>query len=211
MTTLFSSTSFFEQLSTLPILQAKNNLEVCIMQIAHWLELSEETWSDRTRTAEELFKTYKTQRLAAPDGVGRIICRASRETPAQIPHYEFSFSTKNELSPNGSLRHPLYFCMVTGKKYAPLWVLEGSHFFVGVKYETMKELGKVHQLRLIYVPPNSILVARGDLLHALAGGEESFGDKATRFHRYVMRAGVALADTINEIVGRFFSNEDRDL
>ena len=81
---------------------------------------------------------------------------------------------------------------------------------VGFQYEVMKKLGKHLSLRLFYIPPHSLAIIRGDLLHAGAGGIEARGTKAPRFHLYIMRSGIALGDSINDAVGRCFKLKEAD-
>ena len=75
------------------------------------------------------------------------------------------------------------------------------------------------KLRLIFKPPWSVLICRGDVIHAGAGGEAASmipgGDRddlqCICLHLYIGRHGVGLPDSINDLYAAGFSRETSDL
>ena len=97
------------------VLYAKYALEIAVMQLTAWLRLLEKTWTETNGTVSELHDFCKSNGLVAPDVGGRILGRASIETPVQISHTD-SQSTKKAMlrGEDGEAERPSYFCIVTG-------------------------------------------------------------------------------------------------
>lgn len=77
----------------------------------------------------------------------------------QVPHVDFMFNEETKLSDDSKAvaAHP-YFTMVTIGEYTVFWILESSHRYAGVKANVRHGLGKSQELRLIFIPPWSIII-----------------------------------------------------
>jgi len=211
MHTKYAATTYYEESSgvesRLPILKSKCYMEVAIMQLCAWLRLVEEDWNETRGDPDALFQCYKHHTLSAPDTGGRLIITGTRDTPSQVTHLDYSFSVDESLAPDGSSLRPPFFALISFGEYVPLYVLEGSQRLLQRTSHDLSEIGSRLPLKQIVIPPWSLILLRGDLLHAGAGGADTAGKHAARFHMYIMRKGVALGDTINDTVGRKFSVE----
>jgi len=100
----------------------------------------------------------------------------------------------------GGCAYPAYFAVVNGSSHYPLWILPGSQKYVFFNSEELKMVSKRERLRLIYVPPYSIVIVRGDVLHCGAGSFE---------HLYIGREGIGLPDAIDEVSHFNICEEDK--
>ena len=132
----------------------------------------------------------------------------------QSPHRDFYHSKDletraSESSIDRGCAHPAYFSIVTGSFVIPIWLLHGSHNYVFYTLAELKMLSKREKLRLLYIPPYSVLIVRGDVLHSCAGSKECMGAICERLHMYIWRDGIALADAIN--VAPYFEVNKKDM
>ena len=213
MQTNFAASSFYEgnekMEERLPILRAKFFIEVCLMQLAKWLQLEHKTFHDKNLDGTSLMEVYRNKSLSSPDLGGRIILN-TQNTARQIAHTDNVFTADIEISAEGCSTYPPYFCMISYNEPVPLWILEGSHRMLDTPDSSMKILGKLFPLRLIYLPPYSVAFIRGDVLHAGAGSEEAKERMCPRFHMYILREGLPLGDTIVDRIGSLFTFRESD-
>jgi len=208
MHTKYAATSYYEEQGhmsrRLPVLKSKCNMEIALMQLSSWLRLAEKEWDETSGDQDYLFRCYQQHYLSAPETGGRLIIMGTDSTRNQVPHLDYTFSESESINSDGSSSRPPYFCMISFMDHVPLWILEGSHKLLSEPYRRMKQIGTLLPLKMITIPPWSCIIIRGDILHAGAGGTESIGKRAPRFHMYMMRKGVALGDSINDCIGRHF-------
>ena len=88
---------------------------------------------------------------------------------------------------------------MTGKDRTPFWVAEGSHKWIMDTEANLRKLAHVLKPKLIYIEPWSLVLLRGDVLHAGSGGRNAPGKKCMRLHMYINRQGVGLANAINSL------------
>ncbi len=141
------------------------------MQLVCWLQLENPKYSFNEPDITSSFRRYQSKGLSAPDTGGRIIINAQR-APAQILHTDNTFTADEEIAENGSSELPPYFCIVSYNESVPLYVLEGSHRYLSFAEKSMKSIAKHIPHRLIFIPPWSVVVIRGDVLHAGGGYAE---------------------------------------
>jgi len=220
MSTTYGVTTHLENLAEAggenqSILEARCHLEVAVMQIVHCLRLSFTQWGHDACTSEKIHLHTEKHSLSTPDTGGRILANMGRHTRRQKGHLDFIFPKEAvQCEQLRTIKYVPYFIIVTGKDTTPIWLSEGSHKLISVTETQMRELGKHVTLSLFQIPPWSLLIVRGDLIHAGAGGAESTGNNCHRFHMYVLRQGVALGDTINHFVAQHMKpnrQDERDL
>ncbi len=85
-----------------------------------------------------------------------------------------------------------------GPEPEALWVLQGSHRFVFLREEEERKLEEVIGMTVVTIPPWSLFVGRGDLVHAGCGHKHCGGKPCLRMHDYALREGVPFVDTIYE-------------
>lgn len=96
-----------------------------------------------------------------------------------------------------------YFAMVSTAVDMPLWICEGSHRSVRmVSEDRVGDLGRVSVVRLVTVPPFSVIVVSGDTFHAGPawndGGSSSvYGAESMRYHMHFVKEGYSLPDGIH--------------
>ena len=163
--TSFANTTFFEdnndEVEKRKILNAKNVIEVSIMQTVAWLSLVEDNWGSGDDSIDHMVKAYKERGLSSPDLGGRPIANATKLIPVQVPHYDYAFRIDTELAHDGSARYPSYFAIASGEKHVPFWFLEGSHKLLYKSCNDMLNIGKACELRLVYMPEYSLAIVRG--------------------------------------------------
>ena len=214
MNTKYAATTYYEEAGTrkerISVLKSKCFLEIAVMQIAAWMRLNEDNWNETDGKPENLYHKYKTRALSAPDTGGRMIAMASVSTRRQVGHRDLPFSTGEPIASNGSSLLPPYFSIVTFNETVPFWVAEDSHKYLHKSFTDMKKLGNLLPLRLIYIPPWSLLLVRGDVMHAGGSGHDVGGRNAPRFHMYLLRKGTAFGDMIDHSVGKYFRFHESD-
>ncbi len=164
-------------------------LELRIMQVVSFLHMEHSSWNgSQDRSAG------KPPQLESTDSGGRILA-TGKACVNQAVHYDYVALGSGKY-PN-AMQYPAYFAIVTGAEGAPLWIFEGSHKFIYLNDAEKKALGKTLPLPGIEIPPWSLLLCRGDVLHAGAGAKLSKKLRRLRFHFYVLRENVPFADAIN--------------
>lgn len=182
------------------ILKTRCKLEVLIFSVVKWLKLRN---SDFDTVAENCAE------LVCPDTGGRMIGNGGAEARRQIAHTDY-MSQQGVLinRKDGSLQYPPYFAMVSGAEEVMLWVAEGSQRYVACDVEVKKLIAKGVKLRLIRIRPWSMIICRGDLVHAGAGTTK--GRRCWRFHVYIIRTDVAFGDVINHFQAGMFKHQVED-
>ncbi len=194
------------------VLETRCVIELAVMQIAHWLRLPESSWNETNESPSLLKEIREKHFLSAPDTGGRVLQTCSTATPDQTGHMDYAFRDDTELDrTTNQVARPPYFAIVTGREGAPLWIAEGSHRFLPLRKSGWREVGKDIPMRLVRFRPNSLILFRGDLIHAGCGGKATRGKRCPRFHMYLMRHGVAFRDSINCDVGRQLKPRLEDL
>lgn len=216
MSTIYGATTFLEVEPDLrekkEILETRCMVEVILVQLAAYLRLSFDEWSNADAESSDLHQHYQLHKLFAPDTGGRLISTMSQHTRRQIAHLDFVFPRGVKISPRTrAVENVPYFVIVTSSQETPIWISEGSHRFITVSETVMQELGKRCTLSLFRIPPWSILFVRGDVFHAGAGGKETNGAHCFRFHMYLIRRGVPIGDTINDLVAHNMKADKKDL
>ena len=186
------------------ILRARCLLEVMIMQLGHWLRLDcphfnalESGAMYDIDVAGKPPVSKEKPRIYCPDTGGRVLGTMSEATKVQVAHKDFDFPEKCPVDHEGVLKFPSYFAIVTGAEGSSLWVVDHSHKFATKSREEQGVLGRVLKMKLVFIKPWSVLLVRGDVLHAGPGGKESNGKHNLRFHMYIGREGVVLLDGIS--------------
>ena len=109
----------------------------------------------------------------------------------QQVHTDFPALTAQKLMSGKAC--PGYFTISTGDKEVPLWVCKSSHKFVAFGFDT-EEGEKVTK---VTIPPYSIAIGRGDVLHAGASYEDSgTKDMLLRYHMYFVPDKFKLPDGV---------------
>ena len=178
------------------ILRGRVYMEVMIMLLCAFLRLRFSTF-DRKDSDDA-----QAPLIHAPDTGGRGIASAPLLGP-QTGHtdhfHDYKTIGKDEEGRDRvTVKYPAYFAMVTSANTTPLWVCEGSQKCAFLSMEELASMREHECLRTIYIPPYSVIVMRGDVIHAGAGAMEAMGNWCTRYHMYILRDGVALADGIND-------------
>jgi len=213
-------TEMFEEMEDkdkgLVLSKQKAELEVAIMQLSQWLHL-EDTSFDATDIEQgtpdtEVRRIKKKRRknvpLYCPDTGSRVLMNASKYGTNQIAHVDYMFKDGTPLASDDSVLHPPYFAVATTADPTPLWILEKSHTFAGRDASSRAKLAPLHELRLIFIPPWSIFICRGDVIHAGASGEIasrlSDNPHCVRVHLYIGRRQIGLPDSINDYHAKGF-------
>ncbi len=132
-------------------------------------------------------KMAHCSKLHFPNSGGRVLI-TGKDAPKQVPHQDFS---------DDSMSKPSYFMIVTGRKPAPIWICDRSHHLMSYAPAEQKELSKIFKMRKRTVPEASVLICRGDIVHAGAAGSDSVHKHCARYHMYFVRNGVQLQDAIH--------------
>jgi len=92
-----------------------------------------------------------------------------------------------------------YFAMAAGEDGFHLRVWEQGHKLLFGPPEAVEHIAPTISSRVLFVPPFSVLLVRGDLPHAGVGGEENAGDEwkmRIRLHIYIHRKGRPVLDQL---------------
>ena len=177
-------------------------METAIMQIASWLRLEFESYDQYEDIHDRKQDMIELECL---DTGGRFISLVGKDAKRQVGHYDEFFPNTAEVNKkNGSLLKPSYFSLVTGPEGSPLWVANGSPYFVSLSAEEQRRLAHTIPLKMIRIPPWSIFIARADLVHAGAGGKDANGRQCLRFHMYIHRINLCLGDAINSYMAHWY-------
>lgn len=131
----------------------------------------------------------------------------TRHTPPQLAHYDFGNIKYNpEKTPwNPGSDDISYFAMMAGAEGFHLRIWTDGHRMMYGPFELVRKIAKTLQSQVIFIPPYSALIVRGDLPHAGVGGEEADGPESPtspnqlmhiRFHMYVSRHFDRLKDGV---------------
>ena len=185
----------------------KANLELSVMQIATWLRLEFSAFNEHNSLEN---KKERNIELCCLDTGGRFLSLIGEDAARQIGHLdEFAPDNVQVNSENGSLLMPSYFVLITGKQGSPLWVAQGSHCYVSLSKKQQTAIAKAKPLTLIRIPPWSLFIGRSDCVHAGAGGKDASGLQCLRFHMYLHRANMVIADAINSEVMQHYKYDPR--
>lgn len=149
--------------------------------------------------------TNKESPLRFPVTGSRLIFQTRHALP-QLPHYDF----RNVEYEDGSTPwRPgcddlSYFAMVSAAEGFHLRIWKDGHRMLYGPFDLVKKIAETLQSEVLYVPPYSVLIVRGDLPHAGVGGEEADGPRCLspddvmhiRFHIYVARNFERLKDGV---------------
>lgn len=180
----------------------KAYLELSVMQIATWLRLEFAAYHEHASLEN---KKDNYVELSCLDTGGRFLSFVGEDAARQVGHLdEFAPENVQLNSKNGSLLKPSYFALVTGMEGSPLWVAQGSHCYIGLSKKEQTAIAKTKRLSLIRIPPWSLFIGRSDCVHAGAGGQDAFGRQCLRFHMYLHRANMVIADAINSEIMKHY-------
>jgi len=93
---------------------------------------------------------------------------------------------------------PPYFAIISGATAAKIYCIPKSTqwlFEDDEKIQMLQRGGHI-EMKTIEIPPWSMIIVRGDLLHS--GAEGNGTSTHLRLHMYIIRIGVAVPDSINE-------------
>ncbi len=187
------------------LLKVRASIEVVVMQMAAMLRLDYQSFEG----PESEFHP----KLYVPDSGSRFLATAPN-CETQVPHLDY-FHVKGLQSADaprsiaGGCALPAYFAIVTGSSFYPIWVLPGSQKYVFLSEPKLKDVSELEKLRLLYVPPHSILLVRGDVIHCGAGSLECSGNFCERLHLYIGRETISIPDAINEHIQFDIMEEDK--
>lgn len=111
--------------------------------------------------------------------------------------------------------NPGYFTLTSGEEEVPLWVCPHSHRLVATSANSsLSALRKGITANLVMIPPFSVLVGRGDMLHAGAAFEDSARLlRLIRYHTYFVPENQDLPDAVHlipKLKPRFKANPGED-
>jgi len=210
------------------LLKAKLYQEVALMQLAHWLRL-EEPGFDTTSVLQENSGSTKAElrqlrhsfkKLYCPDTGSRLIMNASKNGKEQTPHVDYYFNKQTKVArENEAFELPPYLAEITSYQPTPIWLLEDSHKMAGKSWRSRMEISHSSPLRLCFLPPWSIFISRGDVIHAGSSGRMANklkklfpgSCKCPRIHLYMGRIGVPLPDSINVPHCHYFAHKTDDM
>lgn len=153
----------------------------------------------------ERVKRQNSSRVQFPaTGLRLLMTVAPRagDCPRQTPHVDFELD--DEASRDWTPRpDPSYFMMMTGAHGMTLHVWPFSHVLGNGPARRVEKLSAEVPNKLVHIPPYSIFVGRGDLVHAGAADTDLNPDSRelaykhnTRVHLYAVREGYHLLDAI---------------
>lgn len=131
----------------------------------------------------------------------------TRHAQPQLPHYDFgSVEYKGGTTPWSPGSDELsYFAMLSGAEGFHLRIWKDGHRMMYGPFSLVERIATTICSEVIYIPPYSGLLVRGDLPHAGVGGEEADGPQNPlrsnenmhiRFHIYVARHFERLKDGV---------------
>lgn len=181
ITSLAAMTSNIEKSQdTVVLCKNKAKLDVRLCLIANRLKIMGDTMS-----------THKI-----PDSGGRFLL-TSRDCPRQIPHTDYEVETNNT-APLVVSQNPGYFIVGTAEEAGGLWVSEGSHRFLCLPDGTRRAAGaKAHPLEFITIPPFSVFIGRGDLIHAGAAHKDQNHPFCARYHLYIRPSRLDIPNKVH--------------
>lgn len=183
------------------LLYSRTRLDVRVMLIAAYLGLCDDnrlsrdpSGSDSEDSNNEDDSIFVSNGIHAPYTGGRFL-GTGKKCVSQLPHLDYEPAEQGEeWKP---MDKPGYFAIVTGSEKTPLWILPGSHGHVFLKARKQRTVANQRALELIEIPPHSIFICRGDVVHAGAGYKECNGERLWRYHLYAARDNSPHADAIH--------------
>jgi hypothetical protein len=133
-------------------------------------------------------------RLLLTVGTSRADC------PRQSPHVDYALPAGPGLAPWTARPNPSYFIIASGAQPFPLHVWPFSHILSsGGDEARVRAISRAVPSLRIQVGGHSVLIARGDLFHAGAAGDETNTSSPTniRMHLYASREGSRLLDAVH--------------
>ena len=132
----------------------------------------------------------KRKFLYTPKTGGRWLI-TSKGCLRQTAHTDFPSLSPEEFFSATSC--PGYFTITTGDKEVPLWVCKRSHKVLVFEQDD----DAPNDVEMVLIPPNSIGVGRGDVVHAGASFEDSgTNDELLRYHLYFVPSTFSLPDGV---------------
>jgi hypothetical protein len=149
-----------------------------------------------------LSSTAPGSRLSLPRTGGRLLMTVEH-CARQKPHLDFPELPRSRDWSIAS--EPSYFAIATGADAAVVGVWPASHILTKGPAAVVGPLSERLPHTLQEIPPFSVFIARGDLVHAGAGSDDIFGSLPrdeydpcnVRYHAYLGREGVPLLDAVH--------------
>ena len=146
--------------------------------------------SDQTRKETAMYCPDTGNRcLASTVGVARQVIHTDRAT----------MGMKRTVI---DLENPGYFSIITGDQPAYLWVVDGSHYHIAkARSNQLHALGIGSTAEKKLIPPHSLYIGRGDVMHAGAGFEDYdvFDGNQLRIHSLFYPARETFPNAIHII------------
>lgn len=131
----------------------------------------------------------------------------TRHAEPQLPHYDFGHVKyrQGNTTWRPECRDLSYFAMISGAEGFHLRIWREGHRMLYGPFHLVSQIASTIQSEMIFIPPYSVLIVRGDLPHAGVGGEEADGPQNAsgvdermhiRFHIYVARHFERLKDGV---------------
>ena len=170
-------------------------LDIIIAQLVSFMGLEYKSIDDLMRLFED-YDFPELYHLLVPDTGGRLLANGP-DSKEQVLHAGYFFNcTENQDKMEALVATP-YFVTFTHKDYTPLWIVNNSHNDTYMSVKEFENILKSKYLEKILIPPKSIFIGRGDLIHAGGSGVDSFHRPCLRYHTYCPRQGLAVPDSIN--------------
>jgi len=147
----------------------------------------------------------------------------TRHAKPQLPHYDFGTV---KYIPGTAPWTPMdskdlsYFAMLSGAEGFHLRIWRDGHRMMYGPFQLVSQIATTLQSEVIFIPPYSVLIVRGDLPHAGVGGEEGNGPTSSsctdeemhiRFHIYVARYFESLKDGVYLTRHKLKINDNKSL
>lgn len=130
----------------------------------------------------------------------------TRNAEPQRPHYDFGNVeyVEGTMPWRPGSKDLSYFAMVSGAEGFHLRVWIDGHRMLYGPFDLAHDIAETLKSELIYIPPYSVLLVRGDLPHAGVGGAEADGPASLsvdemmhiRFHMYIAHNFELLKDGV---------------
>ena len=192
--TLESTTVDIEDGGCYSTIKNKCYVEVLFMMLCHYLRLQDSDFDG------EPFRVTPSP-LRVRDAGGSFVATRPMD-PTENAHIDFYFNRstvreKSNVGRNGIASHPAYSVFLTGDSTTPIWICESSHKWGLATAETLEKLANTAYTQLIPVPPFSVVIMRGDLIHANGGSLYPQTDWCLKYHMYVLRDLFYVAEKPN--------------
>lgn len=128
--------------------------------------------------------------LQVPHTGGRFL-RTLQKAVGKTLHTDFAFEPTETGLP---AKQPGYFMMVSGAEGFPLWVVPKSHIDRNGGENSHLTTGKAAEVVRIFVKSESVLIGRGDLVHASASSADGIRGHNLRFHLMLLPNGLKMTN-----------------